>query len=46
MIELLGLSDRILVMSEGDIVGELDGATADEEQIMQIISIASRQDVV
>jgi ABC-type uncharacterized transport system ATPase subunit len=31
--ELRGLSDRILVMYEGAVVGELDGATATVEQI-------------
>jgi rhamnose transport system ATP-binding protein len=32
--EVLGMSDRILVMAEGRIVAEIDGATATEEQVM------------
>jgi ABC-type sugar transport system ATPase subunit len=32
--EVLGMSDRILVMSEGRIVSELPGATATEEQLL------------
>ena len=34
--ELLALSDRIQVMCEGRIAGELDGATATEEQVMRL----------
>ncbi len=36
--EILGMSDRILVMHEGAIVAELDGGTATEEQIMTYAS--------
>jgi ABC-type sugar transport system ATPase subunit len=36
MTELLGLSDRILVMNEGRITGELDGATATEEAVLDL----------
>jgi len=36
--EVLGLSDRILVMHEGRIAGELSAAEANEENIMQIAS--------
>ncbi|MEL7674480.1 MAG: sugar ABC transporter ATP-binding protein [Chloroflexota bacterium] len=36
--EILGLSDRILVMYNGAIVASLDGRTASEEQIMQYAS--------
>ncbi|WP_221585923.1 sugar ABC transporter ATP-binding protein [Microbacterium sp. G2-8] len=32
--ELIGLSDRILVMHEGRVAGELDAATADEEIVL------------
>jgi ribose transport system ATP-binding protein len=32
--EVLGMSDRILVMREGQIVAELDGATATQEAVM------------
>lgn len=34
--ELLALCDRILVMREGSISGELDGETADEESVMRL----------
>lgn len=34
--ELLALSDRIYVMSEGRVQGELDGATATEEAVMAL----------
>lgn len=33
--ELLALSDRILVMCEGKFAGQLDGATATEEEVMR-----------
>lgn len=33
--ELLTLSDRILVMCDGQLTAELDAATADEEQVMR-----------
>lgn len=36
LIEVLGISDRIIVMREGRVVGELDGATATEEQVMSL----------
>ncbi|MCF6112146.1 sugar ABC transporter ATP-binding protein [Mesorhizobium muleiense] len=36
MPELLGLSDRILVMQGGHITGEADGSTATEEQILNL----------
>src|SRR5690606_26294416 len=36
--EILGLSDRILVMHEGAIVADLDGSAATEETIMQYAS--------
>jgi len=36
MPELLGMSDRILVMSEGRLTGILDGKTATEEEIMKL----------
>jgi ABC-type sugar transport system ATPase subunit len=34
--EILALADRILVMKEGAVQGELDGATATEEQVMHL----------
>jgi ABC-type sugar transport system ATPase subunit len=34
--ELLALSDRILVMCEGQFAGELDGASANEEAVMRL----------
>ncbi len=35
--ELLGMSDRIYVMSEGRFIGELDGKEATQEKIMSLI---------
>ena len=37
MPELLGICDRIYVMNEGRFVGEVDGRTATQEQIMSFI---------
>jgi len=34
--EVLGMSDRVYVMAEGEIKGELDIAEADQEKIMQL----------
>jgi len=34
--ELLGLADRIAVMREGEISGELDGATATQEALLEL----------
>ena len=34
--EVLGMSDRIVVMSEGSIAGVLDGAAATQESVMQL----------
>ena len=34
--EVLRISDRIIVMCEGRITGELDGADATEEEIMKL----------
>ena len=36
LIEVLGLSDRILVMADGRLAGELPGATATEEDVMRL----------
>ncbi|OJW02437.1 MAG: hypothetical protein BGO47_12060 [Microbacterium sp. 67-17] len=41
LIEVLGLSDRILVMADGRVVGELPGHTSTEEDVMQLI-VSSR----
>ena len=38
MPELLGMSDRILVMCEGHLSGIIDGATATDEQVMLLAS--------
>jgi ABC-type sugar transport system ATPase subunit len=38
MIELIGISDRIVVMCEGEIAGELPGTNATEEKIMTLSS--------
>jgi putative multiple sugar transport system ATP-binding protein len=37
MPELLGICDRIYVMSEGRIVGEMAGSEASQEKIMRAI---------
>jgi len=37
--EILGLSDRILVMSEGRIVAELEHAEASEEKIIEYATL-------
>ena len=34
--ELLALSDRIVVMREGRVSGELDGRTATQEQLLEL----------
>ena len=39
--EVLGLSDRIYVMNEGKIIGELDAREASQEKIMSMI-VASK----
>ena len=41
--EVLGLSDRIYVMNEGKIIGELDAKRANQEVIMSII-VASKKE--
>jgi methyl-galactoside transport system ATP-binding protein len=38
MPELLGVCDRILVMSGGRLAGELDAKTATQEKIMELAS--------
>jgi putative multiple sugar transport system ATP-binding protein len=44
MPELLGMCDRIYVMNEGAIVGELSAAEADQESIMSMI-VTTRETV-
>jgi len=41
MLELIGLTDRIYVMYEGRITGEIRGAEASEERLMQLSSGAA-----
>jgi ABC-type sugar transport system ATPase subunit len=36
LLEVLGISDRILVMRQGELSGELSGADADQEKIMTL----------
>lgn len=38
--EVLGLSDRIYVMNEGKIIGELDAKEANQEEIMSMIVVS------
>ena len=42
MPEILGMCDRIYVMNEGKMVGELDGKEATQELIMSRILQASK----
>ena len=41
--EVLGMSDRILVMREGRIVAELDSATATQEGVMTLAAAAEEE---
>ncbi|MBO4393349.1 MAG: ATP-binding cassette domain-containing protein [Spirochaetales bacterium] len=43
--EVLGMADRIYVMNEGKIVGELDAATATQESIMECIVGSLKKEV-
>ena len=45
LVEALGLSDRILVMADGRIVGELAHEDASEEVVLRMITRASRHEV-
>lgn len=36
--EVLGMSDRVLVMHEGDLMGTLDRSEATQERVMQLAS--------
>ena len=45
LVEVLGLSDRILVMADGRIVGELAHEDASEEVVLRMITSASRHEV-
>lgn len=44
LLEALGLSDRIVVMHEGRIAGELNRAQADEEKIMALATGTGKED--
>jgi ABC-type sugar transport system ATPase subunit len=41
--EVMHMSDRILVMAEGEIVGEVPGAEATQERILELASIKARR---
>jgi len=41
MPEILGMSDRIMVMHEGRVTGFLDRSTADQVSIMHLASTAA-----
>ena len=43
--ELLGMCDRIYVMCEGKLIGELPAAEANQEVIMQMIMEASKSNI-
>jgi inositol transport system ATP-binding protein len=36
--EVLGMSDRVMVMHEGDLMGTLDRSEATQERVMQLAS--------
>jgi ribose transport system ATP-binding protein len=40
--EVLAVADRIIVMREGRVSGELDGPSATEEQVMRLASVSGR----
>ncbi len=42
LVEVLGLCDRILVLAEGRVTGELPGSTATEEAIMRLATVSHR----
>ena len=44
--EILGMCDRIYVMNEGRIVGELSAAEADQEAVMQLIMNSAKEVLV
>ena len=44
--EVLGISDRIYVMNEGKMIGELDGKDATQEIIMSKIVAAKNEEAV
>jgi len=39
MEELMGMSDRILILAEGNMTGELNKSEFNQERIMQLASI-------
>ncbi len=43
MPEILGMSDRVLVMREGRLVGELAKAQATEEKLLALAAVANQQ---
>jgi ABC-type sugar transport system ATPase subunit len=45
LIEVLGLSDRIIVMADGRVAGELDGGAASEEDVMRLATGAGEDEV-
>jgi ABC-type sugar transport system ATPase subunit len=46
LVEVLGLSDRILVMADGRIVGEFSHDDASEEAVLRLITRATRHEVI
>ena len=44
LVEILGMSDRIYLMNEGVICGELDGESATQEMIMKQLVTHRRED--
>jgi ribose transport system ATP-binding protein len=46
LLELIGVCDRVLVIREGEISGEVSGADMTEERIMHLASIEPQQEAV
>jgi len=46
LVEILGMSDRVLVMADGRIVGELGRSEATEENVLRLITSHSSHDTV
>ena len=46
MLELIGLSDKILVMYEGCLTGSISGSDSTEEKIMKLSSGTTLNEVI
>jgi ribose transport system ATP-binding protein len=43
--EVIGMSDRIVVMRDGRVAGELEAASADEVGVLELATGAGREEV-